>query len=111
MKVGVDEGGFEEMQPRCGYVDADKSLADIFGSEDAIALVQKLPLRYLTPAYDVVAMICADAALEEGTGLDGGLGLKLEKADDTMGEGLLSEVQRGYSDHPILMTPPQSGDG
>jgi hypothetical protein len=111
MKVGSDEGGFEVMKPRCGYVDPLKSLAEVFGSEEAITLVQTLPLRYLTPAYDVVAMICADAALEEGTGLDGDLGLQLVDADETMGLGLLSEEQRRYSNHAVLMTPPQKGEG
>eukprot|EP00929_Paragymnodinium_shiwhaense_P006962 TRINITY_DN110917_c0_g1_i1.p1 TRINITY_DN110917_c0_g1~~TRINITY_DN110917_c0_g1_i1.p1 ORF type:complete len:1359 (-),score=274.04 TRINITY_DN110917_c0_g1_i1:169-4245(-) len=111
MKIGTDEGGFEVLKPRCGYADPLNSLADVFGAEDAINLVQKLPLRYLTPAYDVVAMICADAALEEGTGVDGGLGLLMEPADDTMGLGLLSKAQRELSTHPVLMTPPQKGEG
>jgi len=111
MKLGTDEGGFEVMKPRCGYADPLNSLADVFGAEDAINLVQKLPLRYLTPAYDVVAMICADAALEEGTGVDGGLGLQMENADDTMGLGLLSKGQQELSGHPVLMTPPQKGEG
>merc|ERR1712137_429387 len=90
-KRSVDEGGFERIMPRCGWCDADKSLSDLFGAEEAIHLAQKLPLRYLTPAYDVVAMICADAALEAGTGIDGGIGLALEDADDTMGLALLTK--------------------
>jgi len=110
-KLGVDEGGFEKQQPRCGYRDPENNLNDIFGSEDAISLLQGLSLRRLTPAYDVVAMICADSALEENTGLDGGLGLKVDHADATMGLNLLTEAQRESSKHPVLMTLPQAGEG
>eukprot|EP00929_Paragymnodinium_shiwhaense_P080548 TRINITY_DN42019_c0_g1_i1.p1 TRINITY_DN42019_c0_g1~~TRINITY_DN42019_c0_g1_i1.p1 ORF type:complete len:1132 (-),score=273.91 TRINITY_DN42019_c0_g1_i1:347-3742(-) len=111
VKVGVDDAGFENLVPRCGYTDPAVSLKDTFGADDAIQLVQQLPLRRLTPAYDVVAMICADSALEEGTELDGDIGLLLDTADDSMGMGLLSKEQRGYSEHPILMTLPQAGEG
>jgi hypothetical protein len=110
-KYGVDEQGVERLQPRCGYVNSDVSLGDIYGKDDAISLLQALPLRRLTPVYDVVAMICAYSALEPGTDLDGGLGLLLGPADDTMGLGLLSEEQRKLSDHPVLMTLPQAGEG
>lgn len=111
VKVGLDNGGFEKVQPRCGYVDPDNSLADLFGAEDAINLLKVLPLRWLTPAYDVVAMVCADCALEDCTDVDGGLDLLLENADDTMGLGMLSQEQRGLSEHPVLYTLPQTGHG
>eukprot|EP00927_Polykrikos_kofoidii_P053515 TRINITY_DN48127_c0_g1_i1.p1 TRINITY_DN48127_c0_g1~~TRINITY_DN48127_c0_g1_i1.p1 ORF type:complete len:1349 (-),score=231.37 TRINITY_DN48127_c0_g1_i1:29-4075(-) len=107
-RIGVDDGGFEKMQVRCGYRDPLTDLSDIFGSNDAIQLVQALPLRRLTPAYDVVGMICADSALDEGTGLDGGMGLMLEPADSTMGLALLSKEARESSNHRVLMTLPQS---
>jgi hypothetical protein len=111
VKVTTDDAGFEKTVKRCGYVNPDNSLSDIFGAEDAVALVQDLPLRKLTPIYDVTAMICADSALEEGTSVDGGLGLVLEDADESMGLGLLTPEQRTASSHPVLMTPPQAGDG
>merc|ERR1711957_439978 len=110
-KVGVDEGGFEAMQPKCGYADPENRLDSLFGSDDALILLQDLPLRRLTPAYDVVGMICADASLEDNDEVDGGLGLVLEHADRTMGLDLLPEDKRAWSDHAVWMTPPQTGEG
>lgn len=111
VRLGADESGFERTEPRCGYVDPMHSLADIFGPEDAIQLLQDLPLRRLTPAYDVVGMICADSALEEGTDIDGTLGLKIGPADEAMGSRLLTPEQLKASSHPLLMTLPQAGEG
>lgn len=110
-KLTVDEAGFEKVVPCCGYTNPDTSLGELFGTEEAIGILKTLPLRRLTPAYDVVGMICADQALEDDTGVDGGLGLKIADADDTMGLGMLTEAQRKLSKHPILMTLPQSGEG
>eukprot|EP00928_Gymnodinium_smaydae_P030112 TRINITY_DN2246_c0_g1_i2.p1 TRINITY_DN2246_c0_g1~~TRINITY_DN2246_c0_g1_i2.p1 ORF type:complete len:257 (-),score=42.71 TRINITY_DN2246_c0_g1_i2:78-848(-) len=110
-KAGVDEGGFEKVQPRCGYVNPEEDLSQIYGEADAITFVQGLPLRWLTPAYDVVGMICADAALEEGSGIDGGLGLKLDTADSSMFGGILTDEQINASDHLVLQTLPQNGEG
>jgi len=111
VKVGLDSGGFEKVRPRCGYVDPSTSLADLFGAEDAINILKVFPLRKLTPAYDVVAMVCADSALEDDTDVDGGLDLLLADADETMGLGMLSEEQRQLSEHPVLYTLPQAGHG
>merc|ERR1719223_147680 len=111
VKVVTDDGGFEKTAARCGYIDASADFSTIFGGEDAILLLKELPLRRLTPAYDVVGMILADASLEQNTAVDGGLGLLLDHADDSMGLGMLSEEQRALSDFPVLMTPPQSGEG
>lgn len=111
LRVGVDDAGFETLRPRCGYLDPLKSLSDLFGADDAIALLRSLPLRRLTPAYDVVGMIFADLSLEPGTDLDGGLGLLLAEASPSYGSALLSAAQLRLSDHPLLMTVPQTGDG
>jgi len=109
-RIVVDAQGNERPEPICGYVDSKRSLAEIFGADDAINFLVGLPLRRLTPSYDVVAMLFADAILDSWTELDGGLGLILEEADSSMGLGLLSEEQRALSNHPILMTPAQSAD-
>lgn len=110
-KVDVDEAGFERLMPQCGYEDPTSSLAKIFGKADARALLRTLPLKRLSPAYDVVAAICADGCLDEGTDVDGGLGLLMDHADDTMGLATLSEEQRARSSHPIFQTLRQAGDG
>jgi len=111
VKAGQDAGGFEKLQPRCGYTSPDENLADVFGVDDAISILKTLPLRWLTPAYDVVAMICANCALEDGTEVDGGLDLLMDHADETMGLGMLSQEQQALSEHPILYTLPQAGHG
>mmetsp|Transcript_31167 Transcript_31167/g.85394 ORF Transcript_31167/g.85394 Transcript_31167/m.85394 type:complete len:1301 (-) Transcript_31167:128-4030(-) len=110
-KVAVDDGGFQVLKPKCGYTDPMTNLSEVFGAKDAVTILQKLPLRKLTPAYDVVGMICADAAMDEDADLDGGLDLLYDHADDSMGLGLLSTEQQEYSDHPIYSTLPQSGEG
>jgi len=110
-KVSADAAGYEELRAQCGYSQPEENLCELFGMDFAAQLVKELPLRWLTPAYDVVAMICADASLDEGTEVDGGLGLLIADADNTMGLGLLSEEQRNASNHPVLMTLPQMGEG
>ena len=40
------------------------SLADIYGVKEALELLRTLPLKRLTPAYDVVGMMCAVTSLD-----------------------------------------------
>lgn len=109
--VTVDSEGVEKVVPRCGYARPEESLSDVFGADEGIRLLKKMPLRWLTPAYDVVAMILAEASLREGTDIDGGLGLLMAESDDSMGLSLLTEEHRVASEHPVLMTLPQMGEG
>lgn len=101
-------GGFETMQPRCGYVNPHNSLADLFGADDGIDMLRELPLQRLTPAYDVVAMMLVVSNIK-GEGI-ADVGLVLEEADASMGLELLSEEAQGLSQHPILMVPQQHND-
>lgn len=98
-------GGFETMEPKIGYRNPTASLADLFGAEDAITVLRDLPLKRLTPAYDVVAMMLVVSGLE-GQGA-AALGLEVQDADDSMGLALLSEEERKLSSYPILMVPQQ----
>ena len=107
-RIGTDSAGFDKVEPRCGYENPDENLMQIFGEEDAIKLVQGLPLRWLTPAYDVVGMICADAALEEGSDVGCGLGLSLQPADPSSYEAILTKEQVNASSFPVLQTMPTS---
>lgn len=105
-KVKQGKGGFETLQACCGYVSMSKNLAELYGADSAIEIIQTLPLERLTPAYDVVSMMCAVSGLD-GKGVDD-LGLAVEIADRSMGLELLAPEQRAASDHPILMTSQQS---
>lgn len=98
--------GFEQLQPKCGYKNPLKSLAELFGNDEAIEIVRGLPVKKLTPAYDVVAMICMVAGLE-GLELED-LPIQLSPADATM--NLLSAEEMKESDHPILMAPEQKDE-
>ncbi|CAE8589616.1 unnamed protein product [Polarella glacialis] len=101
------QGNFEGMEARCGYRDPMNNLAGVFGPQEAINIIAELPLKHLTPAYDVVSMICMVSALNTDRGyLD--LGLKIEPADSSMGRGLLTAEQMAYSEHPVLMTGTQT---
>jgi hypothetical protein len=112
--LGLNAHGCEEAIPRCGYRDALHSLADVFGAEEAVRLLQDLPLRRLTPAYDVVSMICAESIMDseaEDVIVGADLQLHYGEADATMGLALISEEQMKLSSFPILQTLPQTGAG
>jgi len=110
LKAVVDEAGFESMQQRCGYADDMKSLADFFGGDDAVQILKSLPLRRLTPAYDVVGMILASLSLERTREIDGGIGMQMQEAVPSFFEELLTKEERALSDHPVLQAGDQDAD-
>ncbi|CAE8714459.1 unnamed protein product [Polarella glacialis] len=100
--------GFRSLTPRSGYKKPLQSLAELYGDEAAVEILQSLPLDRLTPAYDVVAMMCIVSSLD-GKSVQH-LGLAVETADKTMGLEMLSEEQQALSSHAILMSSSQTDE-
>eukprot|EP00930_Biecheleria_cincta_P047471 TRINITY_DN32918_c0_g1_i1.p1 TRINITY_DN32918_c0_g1~~TRINITY_DN32918_c0_g1_i1.p1 ORF type:complete len:1125 (+),score=179.91 TRINITY_DN32918_c0_g1_i1:341-3376(+) len=107
LSVTVDEEGYEKLKPRFGYTNQLTSLADFFGAEHALNVLKTLPLKRLTPAYDVVGMIFADLSLEQTLEVDGGIGLLVDEAAPPYYSNLLTQEQQSSSTNPVLMTQPQ----
>jgi hypothetical protein len=110
-KVTADTAGNEVRESKCDYANPLEKLDKLRGHEDGLKLLQELPLRKLTPAYDVVGMILAEASMDEGTDIDGGLGLLYSIANNTMGLGMLTQDEQRRSNHDIWMTVEQTGAG
>lgn len=95
-KPNTGAGHFRTLYPRCGYSDPQRSLSTIYGVEDAIAILQDLPIKNLTPAYDMVGAIFAVQFLERGDFED--LGVEIEAASASIGAGLVTDGAASCND-------------
>jgi len=105
LKPTSGENHFLTLHPRCGYADPHQSLATVFGVNEAVDILKGLPLKALTPAYDMVGSICLLSYLEcEELQF---LGLDVQKADNKMGVALFQDFA-DTSTHPIYVVGEQT---
>jgi len=106
--VYTGDNGFPSLLPRCGYADPHESLNKTFGTADAVAMLRNLPVKSLTPAYDMVGAICALSFVKTKDFRDvGGILVKVEQAPASMSSGLFAQ-EADTSQHPIIMVGEQA---
>lgn len=97
--VPGSDSGHTLMKKISGYSDRMSNLADIYGVQEALELLRSLRLKHLTPAYDVVGMMCAVTSLESKRLSD--IGINMQDADESMNLGIQ------HTENPIMMIPKQ----